>query len=238
MQDQDSFIDFYEVLQISPTAELETIRRVYRLLALRYHPDNKESGNQSEFEMVFLAYRTLSDPEKRAAFDVKHQEHQKLRWKIFDQEGALTSREIEKRQRDGILSIMYAKRLQENRNPGVTMRELESLLNCAREHLEFSLWYLRERGHIRASDSGTYWITVGGVDWCNEAESGKPAQDDESRRLMIEAGRRNGNEEPTTNANGHQAGRPATPRRDPVVAGRAPESQNPAWSGRPTAPPT
>ncbi len=53
MQDRDSFIDFYEVLQISPTAELETIRRVYRLLALRYHPDNNESGNQREFEIVF-----------------------------------------------------------------------------------------------------------------------------------------------------------------------------------------
>ena len=133
-------------------------------------------------------------------------EHRKLRWKIFDQEGALTSREIEKRQREGILSIMYAKRLQEQNSPGVTMRELEGLLDCAREHLEFSLWYLRERGRIEAGDSGLFWITVSGVDWCNETDANRSRKDqeDESRRLMIEAGRRNGNEDPLTNANGHE----------------------------------
>ena len=221
MNDQDSFIDFYEVLQISPSAEPETIRRVYRLLALRYHPDNTESGNPREFELVFAAYRTLSDPEKRAAFDVKHQEHRKLRWKIFDQEGALSSREIEKRQREGILSIMYAKRLQETHHPGVTMRELESLLNCAREHLEFSLWYLRERGHIQAGDSGMYWITVAGVDRCNEPGSESSKEDEEnSRRLMIEASQRNGNEEARANTNGRQATQRATPQGAPVTTGR------------------
>lgn len=217
MSEQDSYIDFYEVLQISPTAELETIRRVYRLLALRYHPDNKESGNAGEFEAVFKAYRTLSDPEKRAAYDVKHQEHQKLRWKIFDQEGALTSREIELRQREGVLSILYAKRLQENANPGVTLRELEKLLNCAREHLDFTLWYLRERRYIRSGDSGIYWITFEGVDKCNEVETTQ--DEDESRRLMIQASRRGGNREPKMNANGNQAGQPATPPVDPIVAG-------------------
>ncbi len=190
MKEQDSFIDFYEVLQISPAAEEETIRRIYRLLALRYHPDNIESGNTREFELVFSAYRTLSDPEKRAAFDAKHQEHQKLRWKIFDQGQALTSREIEKRQRDGILSILYAKRLQESQAPGVNIREIERLLNCAREHLEFSLWYLRERGYIRTGDSGTYWITADGVDKCNESAGGSSEHDVEHR--LIEAGRRNG----------------------------------------------
>ena len=220
MTDQDSFIDFYEVLQISPTAEGETIRRVYRLLALRYHPDNKESGNPREFELVFAAYRTLSDPEKRAAFDAKYQVHRKLRWKIFDQEGALTSREIEMRQRDGILSIMYAKRLQENRAPGVTMRELESLLSCAREHLEFSLWYLRERGYIQSGDSGMYWITVAGIDKCNDKCNEPETEEENSGRLMIAAGQRNGNEEPTANTNGRQATQQATPQGAPVTAGR------------------
>ncbi len=221
MKDQDSYIDFYEALQISPTAELETIRRVYRLLALRYHPDNKESGSPREFELVFAAYRTLSDPEKRAAFDAKYQEHQKLRWKIFDQEGALTSREIEMRQRDGVLSILYAKRLQDTNDPGVTMRELERLLNCAREHLEFSLWYLRERGYIRSGDSGMFWITVGGVDWCNEIAAKADSEGDaERRRLMIEAGKLNGAEEPKANANGGRAAQPATSQSAPVGAGR------------------
>ena len=205
MPDQDSFIDFYEVLQISPTAELDTIRRVYRLLALRYHPDNKETGNQDEFEEVSKAYRTLTDPEKRAGFDVKYQEHRKLRWKIFDQDEALTSREIEKRQREGILSIMYAKRLQENNSPGVTMREMESLLSCAREHLEFSLWYLRERGHIQAGDSGVFWITVSGVDWCNNPDAASPSEGDEGKPLMIESSEGDSANTPPSRANGRQS---------------------------------
>ena len=37
--------EYYELLQISPNAEAETVHRVYRLLAARYHPDNPHTGN-------------------------------------------------------------------------------------------------------------------------------------------------------------------------------------------------
>ena len=40
--------DYYEVLQVSPNADLDTIHRVYRLLAQRFHPDNRESGNEGD----------------------------------------------------------------------------------------------------------------------------------------------------------------------------------------------
>jgi len=50
-------------LQISPSAEPETVHRVYRLLAQRFHPDNKDSGNATRFRLVSEAYRVLSDPE-------------------------------------------------------------------------------------------------------------------------------------------------------------------------------
>jgi hypothetical protein len=36
-------LDYYEVLQLSPKADLETIHRVYRIMAARFHPDNPES---------------------------------------------------------------------------------------------------------------------------------------------------------------------------------------------------
>jgi DnaJ-class molecular chaperone len=41
--------DYYEVLQVSDTAEPETINRVYRIFAQRYHPDNRETGNEARF---------------------------------------------------------------------------------------------------------------------------------------------------------------------------------------------
>ena len=37
--------DYYEVLQISPNADPDTVHRVYRFLAARFHPDNQKSGN-------------------------------------------------------------------------------------------------------------------------------------------------------------------------------------------------
>ncbi len=177
MPGSDVFVDLYEVLQISPSADLETIQRVYRLLALRYHPDNKETGNPNEFELVLKAYRVLSNPETRASYDSAYYQRQKLRWKIFDQGGALTARETEQRQREGVLSLLYAKRLKETHKPGMDLREMENLLACAREHLEFSLWYLREKRLIQVSDNGQYSITALGVDTCNEKEVSRVRED-------------------------------------------------------------
>ena len=157
-----SFVDFYEILQISPKADGETIHRVYRLLAFRYHPDNRETGDQETFETVLKAYRALSDPEARAAYDVRHSRHERLRWKIFDQSTSLHAREIEKRQRSGVLSLLYTKRMREVHKPGMTLAEMEALLDCAREHLEFSVWYLLEKGLIRRADDARFMITAEG----------------------------------------------------------------------------
>ena len=73
--------DYYDVLQIGTNAEPETINRVYRMLAQRYHPDNQQSGNESRFRIITEAYAVLSDPEKRARYDVMHQKHRDDRWR-------------------------------------------------------------------------------------------------------------------------------------------------------------
>ena len=65
--------DYYEFLQISPSAEADTVHRVYRYLAARFHPDNRETGNAERFFMLTQAYEVLSDPERRAAYDVTRQ---------------------------------------------------------------------------------------------------------------------------------------------------------------------
>lgn len=41
--------DYYEFLQISPSAEADTIHRVYRFLAARFHPDNQDNGDAEKF---------------------------------------------------------------------------------------------------------------------------------------------------------------------------------------------
>ncbi len=64
---QNSRLDCYEILQLSPNADGETISRVYRLLAARYHPDNRETGNSEKFLRLSEAYQILSDPAKACA---------------------------------------------------------------------------------------------------------------------------------------------------------------------------
>src|ERR1039458_3494646 len=44
--------DYYEIMQLSPRADLQTINRVYRIMATRYHPDNRESGDQEKFLLL------------------------------------------------------------------------------------------------------------------------------------------------------------------------------------------
>ena len=62
-------LDCYEVMQLSRNADAETISRVYRLLASRYHPDNRETGDSEKFIRLSGAYRILNDPERRARYD-------------------------------------------------------------------------------------------------------------------------------------------------------------------------
>ena len=64
-------LDYYEFLQISPNADPDTIHRVYRFLAARFHPDNPVSGDPEKFFMLKTAYDVLSDSTRRAAYDVQ-----------------------------------------------------------------------------------------------------------------------------------------------------------------------
>jgi curved DNA-binding protein CbpA len=160
-----AFTDYYEVLQISPNAQPETIQRVYRMLAQMYHPDNSETADVAAFNKVLEAYKVLSDPARRAGYDVEHRSVATVRWKIFDKSQAVQGVEGEKLKRLGILSLLYNKRLHEPANPALSVVEFEQLLGCPREHLELSLWYLRESGRIQRSDNGRFTLTYQGLEF-------------------------------------------------------------------------
>ena len=62
--------DYYQILGVSRAASAEDIKKAYRRLARKYHPDvSKEAGAEERFKEVAEAYEVLRDPEKRAAYD-------------------------------------------------------------------------------------------------------------------------------------------------------------------------
>ena len=62
---------YYEILEVTRTAEHDEIKRSYRRLAVKYHPDKNPGDSQAEarFREVAEAYDIISDPEKRSAYD-------------------------------------------------------------------------------------------------------------------------------------------------------------------------
>ena len=62
--------DYYKVLDVDKNATEEEIKKAYRKMALRFHPDkNKEADAEEKFKEISEAYEVLSDKDKRAAFD-------------------------------------------------------------------------------------------------------------------------------------------------------------------------
>ena len=62
--------DYYEILGLSKNASKEEIKKAYKQLAMKYHPDrNKEAGAEEKFKKISEAYAVLSDDTKRSTYD-------------------------------------------------------------------------------------------------------------------------------------------------------------------------
>ena len=169
------FTDFYEILQVSSNANSDTIDRIFRHLAQRYHPDNKETGDSELFQKAVEAHDTLRDPIKRTEYDI-------LRGQVLGEHADLVSEaigadrdETDEKSQEKLLVVLYVKCRQDIKNSGMGWFELVQMLDCPKEHMEFHIWYLKEKGWIRRTDEGLLAITAEGVDKVIENLKGKIA---------------------------------------------------------------
>lgn len=161
-------VDHYEVLQLSPRADMDTVHRVFRIMASRFHPDNPESGDAEKFLLLTDAYTILSDPEKRAQYDAIRADKKPGPLPLFQARAFVDEKEGEANRRLGVLCLLYAQRRRTSEHPNLTLLEIENLMGYPREYLEFTFWYLREKEYIKRSDCSDYALTAAGTDFVEE----------------------------------------------------------------------
>jgi curved DNA-binding protein CbpA len=158
-------IDYYELLQISPQAGSETIHRVYRYLAGRFHPDNPRSGNEEMFRLLKAAYDVLSDPVRRAEYNSTRAENGTHEAPMSTSINFMDSVEGEKNRRLAVLALLYFRRRANPYVPEVSLAEIEKRMGFPRDYLDFTTWYLVKKRYITRADNSDFTLTADGVDF-------------------------------------------------------------------------
>jgi len=164
-------IDYYEVLQVSQNAEPETIHRVYRIMAARFHPDNPQTGDSERFLLLNDAYETLSDPQRRASYDASRKVAECQALPAFELKEFVDGIEGEQNRRLGVLCLLYNRRRCDMDHPGLSLLDLEKMMSFPREYIAFAVWYLRDKGFVQMGDNSDYVLTAAGAD---HAETNSP----------------------------------------------------------------
>ena len=165
----DTTVDYYEALQVNQSADLETVHRVYRFLAQRFHPDNRESGNDTRFREILAAYTVISDPEQRARYDIAYERQRNNRWRLVSAgANAENDFELEQSVRLTLLEALYTKRRIEPDSPAIFVGDLEAMTGRPREHLQFTVWYLQQKKFVTRDDNSRLLITSDGVEYLEQ----------------------------------------------------------------------
>jgi curved DNA-binding protein len=158
-------VNYYDLFQINPRAEIETIERVYRLLAARYHPDNPRTGDPERFRLISEAYQVLRDPEKRKEYDLRFETNQAGPLAIFLEKEFTDGIDAEAKIRVGVLCLLYSKRRANPDFAALSLLDMENIMAFPRERLLFALWYLRAKRYVVQDDRSSFIISAEGVDF-------------------------------------------------------------------------
>jgi curved DNA-binding protein CbpA len=158
-------LDYYEFLQISPNADFDTIHRIYKFLAARFHPDNPTSGDPEKFFLLKTAYDVLSDPVSRTEYDMQYEREHSEKTPLSDTVDFMDSAKGELNRRLAVLAVLYYKRRTNPYHPEVPLHEIEKRMGFPRDYLDFTTWYLTRKGYITKADNSDFALTAEGVDF-------------------------------------------------------------------------
>lgn len=165
-------VDYYEFLQISPNADVDTVHRVYRFLAARLHPDNPSTGDPEQFKLLKTAYDVLSDRVRRAEYDASRRRHSKEPYS--SQVDFMDSLDGELNRRLAVLALLYHRRRSNSTMPDVGLAEIEERMGFPRDYLDFTLWYLQRKGYVSKGDNAQYALSADGVDFVESQRADFP----------------------------------------------------------------
>jgi curved DNA-binding protein len=168
MSESAAFVDYYDILQVSPNCQAKALETAYRFLAKKYHPDRAETADVTKFNEVIEAYRVLRDPDRRSEYNFRYAAHRADEGFSFtteeesagDEKDALSDAEAHAK----LLQFLYKRRRENAQDAGVGRFWVQEMLNCSDEHFEFHIWYLKAKGLIEVTEQGTLAITIEGVD--------------------------------------------------------------------------
>jgi len=170
-------IDYYEFLQISRNADRDTIHRVYRFLAARFHPDNPETANPEKFMLLQEAWNVLSDPKRRAEYDAISRSEPDQPVPLSTSVDFMDDIEGELNRRLAVLALLYVQRRTNPYKPEVSVAAVEKCMGFPRDYLQFTTWYLHSKKYITRADNSDLTLTVLGVDFVESNRTNIPVLD-------------------------------------------------------------
>ena len=169
------FADHYEVFGVDPKANAEAIKDAYSRLAVKYSPANAKTGDKEKFAELNASYEVLCDPHLRNTFDGVRTGGAEDDEFSFPVDEFLDDLAADAGRRSCLLALLYHRRKAKSISPGISMRQIEAVMNVDAEQLSFVVWVLKQQGLVVGDDKSRLLITVGGIEY---VERNRPAEED------------------------------------------------------------
>lgn len=177
----EEFVNFYEILELDLSADLEQIEAQFMAMGQILHPKVPETGDEEKFELLTRAFQTLRLPESREAYDQIYMDETgemsaAEAAKAADISDAyLENMDLEKESADRVLLMkkFYETRRVSQKEPGLAAGGLDGVIECSTAMIDFHLWYCQQKGWLFREEGGQLSITASGTDHVEQVIKGE-----------------------------------------------------------------